>query len=197
MSKSVPAPVRLLSVLLLVACAGGLTALPWAAEAARAQEEAAAEPCGSVRLVLVRHAEKEASGGSDPALTEAGEERARALSRLFAHAGATRFFASQFRRTADTLVPWAEASGADVERYDARDPEALVATLRGLEPGTLAAVAGHSNTIPDLARRLGFPRERLDARGFFPDDEYGRLLVVTLPVGCTGEHAPTLLELAF
>jgi len=179
-----------------------LLALAWLASslvpAAPQRQEATATP-GCVQVVLVRHAEKAAEPGPDPALSQAGLERAERLAALFAPSGATRFFASQFQRTQATLAGWAAAADAEVEVHDARDPAGLVERLRALEPGTVAAVAGHSNTVPDLLRRLSGTVADLDARGFLHDDAYGRVFVLTVPVGAAPEDLPptAVLELAY
>ncbi len=182
------------ALLLCMVALGAL--LPWSAAAGSQESEAP----GSVQVILMRHAEKSSEGGSDPELTAEGDERAQSLAQLFEHSGATRFFASQFKRTQNTLAPWAEMVGAKVEVYDARDSEALVEQLRALPAGTTVAVAAHSNTTPGLAQLLGAEPQRLTGRGWLEDDEYGRIFVVTFPVGSAeGAVVPssTLLELSY
>lgn len=201
----------LVAACLLTSCGAGARVAsdpaPAVADAVVAQEggaTAAEAPSvsvgvGTVQVVLVRHAEKRTDQGSDPELTQAGQDRAERLAALFRAAGADAFFASQYRRTQDTLAPWANAQEVEVAVHDAGDPAGLVERLRALEPGALAAVAGHSNTIPDLARRLGAPLGGLDARGFLPEATYDRLFVVTVPVGAEvpADAPATLLELSF
>ena len=184
------------ALLLCLVALGSL--LPWSqVEGSQVSE---AESAGSVQVILMRHAEKSSEGGSNPELSAEGDERAQALAKLFEHSGATRFFASQFKRTQHTLAPWAEMLGSEVETYDARDPEALVQQLRALPAGTTVAVAAHSNTTSGLAQMLGAEPQRLTERGWLEDDEYGRIFVVTFPVGL-GADAPvpssTLLELSY
>ncbi|MFT5462675.1 MAG: 2,3-bisphosphoglycerate-dependent phosphoglycerate mutase [Planctomycetota bacterium] len=181
----------------LLLCLVALGALiPWSTAVGNQESEAP----GSVQVILMRHAEKSSEGGSDPELTAEGDERAQSLAQLFEHSGATRFFASQFKRTQHTLGPWAEMVGAEVEVYDAGDSEALVEQLRALSAGTTVAVAAHSNTTPGLVQLLGAEPQRLTGRGWLEDDEYGRIFVVTFPVGL-GEGAvvpsSALLELSY
>ena len=67
----------------------------------------------------------------------------------------------------------------------ARDAEAQLKALRGLAPGAIAVVCGHSNTIPTFAKDLGADPQRLEEHprydGLIPHGDYGRIYVVTLP----------------
>jgi broad specificity phosphatase PhoE len=68
---------------------------------------ASAEPF----VIIVRHAEKAASGGSDPDLAPAGRARADALARMLKDSGVTTIFASEFKRTQETAAPTAKSTG--------------------------------------------------------------------------------------
>jgi broad specificity phosphatase PhoE len=136
-------------------------------------------------VVLVRHAEKESGDAHDPALSEQGLSRAQELARVLGGAGVTHLYASEFRRTHATLEPLSLVSGAAVQSVPARDPAALVSAIGELPRESLAVVAGHSNTLPELVRRLAPERE-----GFvLGDEDYDRLWVVTL----TGSRGPALV----
>jgi broad specificity phosphatase PhoE len=67
---------------------------------------ASAEPF----VIIVRHAEKAASGGSDPDLAPAGRARADALARMLKDS-VTTIFASEFKRTQETAAPTAKSAG--------------------------------------------------------------------------------------
>lgn len=154
-----------------------------------------------VTVVLVRHAETAGSTrtGGDPELSEAGRGRARALARLLAHAGVTRLFSSEYARTRATLAPLAEALDAEVEVVSARDGAEQVERLRALPPGSVAVVAGHSNTVPGLVRALGGEVADLE-EGRLRHAEYDRLFLVTLPSGVAlppGDVAVQTLELRY
>jgi phosphohistidine phosphatase SixA len=144
--------------------------VPVACRAPGAPDGSTPEPTAPVTVVAVRHAEKAAPTG-DPELNDAGRRRAEALARLFGAEGAvTHLFASQYRRTLETLEPLAAVQGLAIERYDAQDQAGLVARLDALPPGSVAVVAGHSNTLPPLVEALG---------GAVPDtvdSPYGRIL---------------------
>ena len=141
-------------------------------------------------VVLVRHAEKGADDPRDPGLSAAGEQRARELARLLGRAGVTHLYASEFRRTRATLEPLSLVCGAAIQTVSARDPEALVSALAELPRGSLAVVAGHSNTVPALVHLLAPKHEAF----VLSEGDHDRLYAVTL----TGDRGPaTVLELRF
>jgi broad specificity phosphatase PhoE len=141
---------------------------------------ASAEPF----VVIVRHAEKAASGGNDPDLAPAGRARADALARMLKNSGVTTIFASEFKRTQETAAPTAKSMGVAPTIVPAKDIAALVSKLHQLKGNAL--VVAHGDTIPNIAKALG-----IDTPIQIPDDEYTELLVVTL-----GEK-PQLLRLHF
>jgi len=155
------------------------------------------EPEQPVTVVLVRHAETAGStrtGGSDPQLSPEGEARAAALAHLLAASGATHVFTSELTRTRATAAPLAEQLGLKVETVPARDGEQQLELLRALEPGSVALVVGHSNTVPALVEGLGGSGSFVAHEKYGPmlaHEEYDRLFVVTLP-GVAGATASTL-----
>jgi 2,3-bisphosphoglycerate-dependent phosphoglycerate mutase len=116
--------------------------------------------CGlPLTVYLVRHGEKQppppgAKPEKDPPLSEAGLVRARALQSVMVNVELAGVFATQFKRTQQTVEPTARAKGLDVEIVDARDTPALAARIRALS-GRAVLVAGHSNTVPEVAAALG------------------------------------------
>lgn len=158
-------------------------------------------PAQPVTVVLVRHAETSASTKTtrDPELSELGRERATALARLLSQAGVTHAFASEFQRTQQTIAAVARAAGVEAAVVPAKDGAAQLERLRALPPGSVALVAGHSNTVPALVLELGGSIDDLqeDPRygRMLAHDEYDRLFVVTLPAG--DATAPRALELRY
>jgi phosphohistidine phosphatase SixA len=177
---------------LLLAGLGSLGALPASGFGREARESAEPERIPSRArahtVVLVRHAEKAGDDPRDPSLSEAGALRARLLARTLAALGVTHLFCTEYRRTRLTLEPLMEATGLEIETYDGRSLEAIAEKLRGLAPDSVAVVAGHSNTTPQLAVLLGGKLGDLDSKGYFPDEAYDRLVLQTLS-GC-GEEEP-------
>ncbi len=134
----------------------------------------------SATVILVRHAEKLVDGTDDPALSELGHKRAAALAGLVQAAGVTRIFATEFRRTQETVAPACERLKTTSEPYAARESEAFAARLAGMDDGACVLAAGHSNTVPAIVRALGGELKGLDKRGFFDESEYDRVIVLTL-----------------
>lgn len=122
------------------------------------------------RVYIVRHAEKLA--GDDPALSVAGEARARRLAEVLADAGITRIYSTDTRRTRATAAPLAAALGLEVEIYDAGRQRSLAALVAGAD--RTALIVGHSNTIAAMAAAFG-----VDPGEPVADDEYDRLYVIT------------------
>lgn len=164
-----------LFVTLLLASAG-------ARQAGEAEARDAARP--AITIFLVRHAEKAVDGSSDPGLLRAGEERAEALAHALGAARVTHLYSTDYRRTVETLTPLAARTGLAVARYDPSALPRLVDELRGLEPGSVAVVAGHSNTTPVLYEALGGRNAAdLDAKtkgAMLPEEAYDRLYEVVL-----------------
>lgn len=154
----------------------------------------AAVGAAPVTVLLVRHAEKAAQGGSDPALSEAGRARAAELARTCAAARPSTLFCSTFARTRQTLEPLAQASGLQPQARDPKQVDALAAELRALAPGSTAVVAGHSNTVPALAKALGAELHGL-TNGTLAETDYDRLFV--LSIDPAGTRATGCVELRY
>lgn len=161
-----------------------------------------------VAVFFVRHAEtaQSTTGATgdedpDPGLSEAGEERARALDRLLSRAGVTHLFASQYRRAQQTLRPLEERTGHETLVIRAQQPEDQLRALRELPGGSIAVVAGHSNTIPGLVCDLDGATPDLDCSASgrrFEHHEYDRLYLVILPpAAATAAFAPRTLALRY
>lgn len=169
---------RLWLVALCLACA----TLPFMIPTASAAQDGGPTDAGLLEklrypktVVLVRHAEKSTNDPRDPDLSEAGVERARELARVLEGAGVTHLYASEFKRTRQTLEPLSLFSGAAVQVVSARQPKAALSALRELPRGSVAVVAGHSNTVPALVADLvGEEQAELS------ESQYDRLYVVTM-----------------
>ncbi len=144
-------------------------------------------------VVVVRHGEKDSGGDArDPSLSSAGTKRADALARLLSSASVTHLYATEFRRTQDTLAPLAKACGKTVSVVAAKDTAELVASIQKLPPGSVSVVAGHSNTVPLVVAGLA------RAVSAIADDEYDRLYVITLPPeGARDACDPSVVELRY
>lgn len=130
-------------------------------------------PVAPTTVVFVRHAEKAKDHPDDPTLTAEGSARAQALAKLLAHGKPTHLYATEYKRTQLTLAPLASALGLSPTVLSSKDPSVQVDALRALAPGTIAVVAGHSNTVPQMIRKLGGNTPDL------ADPDYDRVLVAS------------------
>jgi phosphohistidine phosphatase SixA len=127
-------------------------------------------------VVLVRHAEREASG-SDPSLSAAGRVRAKQLAAMLGGAGVEAIFTSRFRRTQQTAAPLAALLHITaVEMAD--DIDVAERQVRGA--GGVVLVVGHSNTVPEVIAALDGPAVSIE------DHEFNRMFV--LQVGAAGSE---------
>jgi broad specificity phosphatase PhoE len=129
-------------------------------------------------VILVRHAEKDAAGGSDPALSEAGRERARALARELADDSVTAIVVTPFARTNETAAPLARTRNVTphvvpVAGELSAHVAAAVAAVRA-HAGGKVLVVGHSNTVPALIAALGGPAVTIT------DAEYANFFTIIL-----------------
>ena len=122
----------------------------------------------------------------DPPLTAAGQARAARLATMLASADIKRIYTTEFQRTRQTAAPLADKLKITPVMAAAKDPAPLV---RQLQQGTgNALVVGHSNTIPDLLKKLGVKDTVTIA-----DDQYDDLFIVIRRVG----ESPTLVRLKY
>lgn len=103
-------------------------------------------------IYLVRHGEK-AAEGKDPDLTAQGQQRARNIATMLAKTNIAHVFSTPTNRTRQTAQPLAQQNGVQVQLYDPRAPQALVAKVKALNGAVL--VVGHSNTLSELVRLFG------------------------------------------
>src|SRR5881396_3695435 len=124
-------------------------------------------------VVIVRHAEKAANGGSDPDLSSAGRARADELARILKDSGITAIFTSEFKRTQETAAPTATATHVTPTMVAAKDTAALVARLHQLNGNAL--VVAHGDTIPNIVKALG-----INSSVNIADADYSELFIVIL-----------------
>ncbi len=124
-------------------------------------------------VVIVRHAEKAANGGSDPELSSTGRARADALARILKDSGITAVFTTEFKRTQETAAPTATSIHVTPTVLAAKDTAALVGKLHQLNGNAL--VVGHCDTIPNILKALG-----INSSINIPDADYSELFIVIL-----------------
>ncbi len=125
-------------------------------------------------IFIVRHAEKASSTDADSALSMQGEDRASALARLLRNAGVTQLFATELKRTQQTVEPLADQKGLTATIVAAKDTVLLVSKLKAVAKDAVVVVAGHSNTVPEILAGLGI-KEKITIR----EDQYNRIFFIT------------------
>jgi phosphohistidine phosphatase SixA len=114
-------------------------------------------------VILVRHAEKASQTDTNPDLSPAGMQRARALMTAIADAGVTTVITTQYVRTKQTAAPVAEVrnlkpivvvNGGNVATHIVE----VAAVIKSRAPSDVVLVVGHSNTIPAIIGALGGPK---------------------------------------
>ena len=143
---------------------------------------AAAVPAMAQTVIIVRHAEK-ADASADPVLSEAGQARAEALAAALADAHPVLVLTSPLQRTILTAAPTAEYHSAPSEAVSlegggAAHIAATVSRVRALPQNATVLIVGHSNTVPLIARALGYA-EAAD----MPECEYDRMTRLKLEGG--------------
>ena len=128
----------------------------------------------SVTLILVRHAEKKIvpPENKDPDLSPAGVSRAEELARMFGDAGITRIYATQYKRTQQTVKPLAVKLGLQVTVVEAAKTPELVKQLRARKSGEVIFIAGHNNSVPEIIAALGGPQLPI-----IPETEFDNLYI--------------------
>ena len=111
-------------------------------------------------VIVVRHAEK--ISDEDQRLSEAGVARSKRLAEMLKVSGIAVIYATNTERAIWTARPLADALKLKVEIYDTGggadhpvDSTAFAETLRKGHANDAVLVIGHSNTIPDLLKKLG------------------------------------------
>jgi phosphohistidine phosphatase SixA len=139
-----------------------------------------------ITVFLARHGEKEATPPEDPPLTAAGQERAQTLMRTLAGVGIKTIYTSQFLRTRHTAEPLAKQLGINVTpliiKMDDKNPRKIsdqsydeVVNKVYERAGESVLIVGHSNTLPEIIKRLGG-----DMMPNIDDKEFDDLFVVTI-----------------
>jgi len=144
------------------------------------------EPVGAMTVFIVRHAEKDLSGGNDPPLTAAGQQRAEALRDTLRSHPVAAVYTTNTLRTRSTAAPLAAARGLEPRLYDASQKGALARRLREEHRGQTVVAVGHSNTVLLLIESLGAARPVPEVT----DADYDYLFEVTVqPDGSASAQA--------
>jgi broad specificity phosphatase PhoE len=127
-------------------------------------------------VILVRHAEKIIDPNNpDVDLSETGQVRAREIARMFGDTGINAIYATQYRRTQQTVKPLSDKTGVPVTIVNSKNTSDLLAQIRAQHSGQTIFIAGHNNTVPEIVAALGGPQYPT-----IPENEYDNLYLVTV-----------------
>ncbi len=140
---------------------------------------ATALPAMAQTVIIVRHAEK-ADASADPLLSAAGQARAQALAAELADDHPSVILTSPLQRTILTAAPTADYHSVTSEAVQLNAGiqahlAAIVAKVEAAPDDATILIVGHSNTVPLIARALGYA-EAAD----MPECEYDRLTTLHL-----------------
>jgi broad specificity phosphatase PhoE len=126
-------------------------------------------------LILVRHAEKKIvpPENKDPDLSPAGLARAEELRRMFGDTGITAIYATQYKRTQQTVKPLSDKLKLPVTQVEAKKTPELVKQIRARGAGQVIFIAGHNNTVPEIIAALGGPQLPI-----IPEEEFDNLYIL-------------------
>ena len=127
-------------------------------------------------VIIVRHAEKNIEPNNpDPDLSPAGQARAQEIARMFGDSGVQAIYATQYKRTQQTVAPLASRLGLSVTSIDAKQSTELTRRILSNNRGQTVFIAGHNNTVPEIVNILSgenFP--------IIPESEYDNMFIVTI-----------------
>lgn len=131
-----------------------------------------------VTVILLRHAEKNASPTADkvnPDLSPEGKQRAQRLVETLKKYKPDVIYSSDFIRTRLTATPLAEKRKVPIEIYDHKKLDELAALIMNGK-GKRIVVVGHNTTTPALANLL-IKQEKYPA---LSESEYGKIWVIKI-----------------
>lgn len=127
-------------------------------------------------VIVIRHAEKKIEPDNpDPDLSPAGQARAQELVRMFGDAGINAIYATQYKRTQQTVKPLADKLGLPINQVNSKNTAELVARIRAENSGQTVFIAGHNNSAPEIVAALGGPTFPI-----IPETEFDNLYIVTV-----------------
>jgi phosphohistidine phosphatase SixA len=138
--------------------------------------------CGNT-FYIVRHAEKvtakpgEKMMDNNPPLTEDGQRRALALKQLLSGKNVKHFYSTNTIRTISTITPLKEQFlNTTIQIYSSKPDsmDAFIQLLRSIKKGNVL-IAGHSNTVDDIANKLC---GKTEISADLKDSEYDNLFEV-------------------
>ena len=97
------------------------------------------------------------------------------IARVFGDAGINAIYATQYKRTQETVKPLSDKTGVPVTIVNSKGTAELLVQIRAQHSGQTIFIAGHNNTVPEIIEALGGPKYPI-----IPETEYDNLYVVTV-----------------
>ncbi len=127
-------------------------------------------------VILIRHAEKIIDPNNpDVDLSPAGQARAQEIVRMFGDAGINAIYATQYKRTQQSVKPLADKLGLPINQVNSKNTAELISQIKSQHAGQIIFIAGHNSTVPEIIAALGGPQYPV-----IPETEYDNLYVVTV-----------------
>lgn len=138
--------------------------------------------------VLVKHAEVQPTGGSNPLLSADGQIRANELARILQNIVLSAIYSTNLSRTLGTANPTSIEQGIPIDIYTGFDMPGFEEQVVEQHKGQTILVSGHSDTTPDLLNILTNSNDY----ALFPENGFDRLFFVS--VNSLGEASVFQME---
>jgi 2,3-bisphosphoglycerate-dependent phosphoglycerate mutase len=133
------------------------------------------KPVKPTTIILLRHAEKATDGTEDPDLKPEGVKRAEHLAQMLKDTQIDGIYATDFKRTRQTVQPLASAKQLEIQSYEPFKNDEIEEML-AKHGGETIVVCGHTNNIPWTANLLTGKDDFKD----YEETQYGIFLIVTV-----------------
>ena len=94
---------------------------------------------------------------------------------MFADSGVNAIYATQYKRTQETVKPLSDRLGLPVTVVNSSGTSELVRQIHAEHRGQTILIAGHNNTVPEIIAALGGPQLPV-----IPESEFDNLYVLTV-----------------
>lgn len=94
---------------------------------------------------------------------------------MFGDSGIAAIYATQYKRTQQTVKPLADKLNLPVTQIEAKKTADLVKQIRARNTGQVIFIAGHNNSVPEIIAAMGGPQLPI-----IPETEYDNLYILTV-----------------
>ena len=94
---------------------------------------------------------------------------------MFGDSGITAIYATQYKRTQQTVKPMADKLRLPLIKVEAKETPELVKQIRARGAGQTIFIAGHNNSVPEIIAAMGGPQLPI-----IPETEYDNLYILTV-----------------